>query len=192
MKVFLATSVQSKKAQHEIHQYIMRELQNDGCEIIGLEAQDYDYLLSPSFIESHNHNDVHYAYTQKAIDKANAVIIEASEDAFQSGYEATLALSMNKPVLVLSNNKNHSLQIRDPKFYGVQYKSKLDIANAIKKFLSDVKKKHRMQRFNAMLSPEHRNYLEWKAKKLNTSVSDIFRDLIEKDRKENPQFSDQD
>lgn len=188
MKIFFTAAYRAKQDYQKTFNHIVDTLQELKAEVISLEVQKYQDILDEEIIENLSDDEIHYLYLQKGIDRATAVVIEASTHGFQLGHEATLALNLNKPVLVLSDNKDYSNNIKHHKFYAHVYKSNEEIKDLLQNFIKEVKSKHTMQRFNTMISPQQRNYLEWKSRMKNTNASEIVRKLINEDMQNNPSF----
>ncbi len=117
---------------------------------------------------------------RKEIAKSDAVVIEATYPSFRLGFEAFYALTLQKPVLVLSRNQDYSSLIDQPHFFGAQY-SDFTLTDEIAKFLSHVRKYNLRCRFNLFISDVHKVKIAKAAKRYGVSMSDYVRKLIEED-----------
>jgi hypothetical protein len=178
MRVFFTASFKGKENYQHIYDLILKTIDEAKDEIISLERQDYSYLIPKRLTKSLPKNELHYTWLKKGIKKANCVIIEASKDSFRLGHEATLALLYNKPVLCLSDKKDYSDAIINPKFYADKYKNESDVKDSVKKFLKTVRINHTSIRKNIYINSEYTNFLNWYGKKNNKNDSEVIRDLI--------------
>jgi hypothetical protein len=131
---------------------------------------------------AHTRDDKYLADREirKGISKSDAVVIEASYPSFRLGFEAFYALTLQKPVLVLSRNQDYSNLIDQPHFFGAKY-SDFTLPDEIEKFLSHVKKYNLRCRFNLFISEMHKEKIAKAAKRYGVSMSDYVRKLVEDD-----------
>ncbi len=115
------------------------------------------------------------------IEKADAVIIEISQEDFQLGHEATLAIQNKKPVLCLSVYEDFSLKISNAYFSGAKY-NEYTVGEIVADFVSRAEKRHYSERFNMFLSPAQVIYLDRAGKVYGLNKSEYVRRLIDKDR----------
>ena len=125
---------------------------------------------------------VHDSLVRQAIRQSDAMIIEASYPSFRLGFEAFFALSLQKPVLVLSKFKNYANLIDQPHFFGARY-SDFTLPDEIEKFVKHVKKFKLGTRFNMFISSEQKMKIDKVSKQYGVSQSDYIRGLIDKDTK---------
>jgi hypothetical protein len=123
---------------------------------------------------------LHDSAVKRAIFRADAMVIEASEPSFRLGFEAFFALSQQKPVLVLSRSRDYSHLIDQPNLFGAKY-TDFTLPDEIEKFLRHVKENKLRNRFNLFISDAQRKHIEQSAKFYNVSKSDYVRKLIEAD-----------
>lgn len=117
--------------------------------------------------------------TKRAISWTDATVIDNSHSSFRLGNEATIAVQNRKPVLVLSQNKDYSKLIDTAYFYGAKY-TMYNVREIIKDFIGKAQKQVLKNRFNLMLSDEHKELLEVMSLQKSVSQAEILRDLLEK------------
>jgi len=117
---------------------------------------------------------------RKDIFRSDAVIIEASYPSFRLGFETYYALSLQKPVLVLSKFHNYAHLVNQPNFFGAKY-TDFTLPDEIEKFLKHVKHYNLRNRFNLFIADYHKLHLKESAKHYSVSMSDYVRKLIDKD-----------
>ena len=129
-----------------------------------------------------------YNKAVESILASDAVVIEGTVSSFSIGHQMTLALSKNKPTLVLLYNdgsdKKNKLQnsfisgIKSPFLTIAKYSSKEDIKRILSNFLT--KSTSPTIKFNIVLSKEIENYLDWASFYYKTNKSEFIRDIITK------------
>jgi hypothetical protein len=192
MKVFFTASLSEREKYKEYYDTVVQTIQANGDEVISLEVQDYSYLIPKDVIESIPKNELHYTWLKKGIKKSNCVVIDASRDSFRLGHEASLAMLYNKPVLVISNKKDYSDVIINPRFYAHIYNSKADIQYAVTDFLKTVLNKHMGLRKNFIITSENRNFLKWYSNKFAMNDSEIVRQQLDELQKKHPEYEEAD
>jgi hypothetical protein len=187
MKVFFTAALSGKQQYQNSYDTIINTLKYENVEVISRELQDVSFLVSEAKRGDMSENEAHYLFVKKGIALANAVVIEASVDRFQLGHEATLALLYNKPVLIVSQNRDYSEQIVYPKFIAKQYNSASSLVSIVKNFLRYVEETQ-YSKFNFIISSELDDYLVWKAKRTGLSKSDILREYIHNQLKNDQEY----
>lgn len=188
MKIFFTASHSGKLAYQDYYDKILEVIQKHNCEVISLEVQKYEDLLSKSFIKSKSLEEVHYAYIKKGMHTSDAIIIEASVGKFRLGYEAALGLMFNKPVLCVSSNKDYAEQIKNPNFEAAQYSTKEGLEEVVSEFIKYVTKKSKPVRFHGYLTSEQKNFLDWYTEHSKKNASEVIRELLDKFISENPDY----
>ena len=120
----------------------------------------------------------HYQKIKDGIFNSDAVIMDVSEEGFQLGYEAALAVQNKKHVLVLSLHQDFSQKIDNRYFHASKY-SEMNIEEIIFDFVNSLQKHQFDQRFNFFLSAKQLNTLGLNATKHNQTKSDYLRSLID-------------
>ena len=110
------------------------------------------------------------------------MIIEISNEDFQLGHEATLAIQAEKYVLCLSVHEDFSRKITNRFFKGAMY-GELTVDEIVENFVKEAGKNLLSQRFNCFLSPSQIRYLGAVSQKVGVNKSEYLRRLIEADRK---------
>lgn len=191
MKVFFTASYRGKSELQTTYDKIVNTLRSYDVEVISREVLKYTDLLTQNEIEAASDDDeAHYLFVKKGIRSADAVIIEATYNAFSLGHESTLALVYNKPVLCLSTKEDYTHKIRHPKFFARKYTNVDDLELIVANFIRDMKNKHLSIRFNGFISSEQKTFLDWYSKKNKRTVSEVIRDLIDKEISENSDYFD--
>ncbi len=189
MKIFFTASLKGKALHQESYHRIVQSIIKSGEDIISLEVGKYEDYLGRKLIKDTPKDRLHYLYVRKGINMANAVIIETSDESFQLGHEATLALLYNKPLLCLAKEDvAEKIRIYDPKFKVTFYKDEKEVDGIVSEFLTEVRSNNLSVRFNAKLSPIEKNFLDWYAEKSQKNSSQVIRDLIDKMITEHPEF----
>jgi len=191
MKVFFTASLSERDKYKKYYDSVVKAVQKDD-EIISLEVQEYSHLIPKDIIKSIPKNELHYTWLKKGIKKSNCVIIDASRDSFRLGHESTLALLYNKPVLCLSDKKDYSDAIINPKFYAAIYKDEKDVTSAVSSFLDLVKSKHVGLRKNIYITSEYANFLNWYSKTNSKNDSEVIRELIKDLMDKSPEYENAD
>ncbi len=124
--------------------------------------------------------------TIDSIIQADVVIIDASCSSFSLGYQAAVALSHKKPLLVLFQKGSETRElIYDPSYSLMEmrvYSSRKDINNIVKTFIdmNDIDAKD--MRFNMFLDRESYTYLNWESAKTGKTKAQIIREIIKKNQ----------
>lgn len=150
---------------------------------ISVHDEGYDEVLGSKATLGQTPEERHYLFVNKSISIADASIIEVSRDTFRLGHEATLTLMHSKPVLCVSRKRDYSQYIKHPLFYAYMYESVDELREVFINFIKEVENNSLTVRFNGMLSPHQKLFLDWLSKHENRSVSEIIRDLIEREMK---------
>jgi hypothetical protein len=119
---------------------------------------------------------------------SDAVIVEGTVSSFSIGHQMTLALSKNKPTLVLIYNdgSDQKNKLQNSFIYGIKspfltitrYSNEEDAKRAITNFLS--KGTSPNVKFNIVLNKEIENYLDWASFYYKMNKSEFIRNIISK------------
>jgi len=112
---------------------------------------------------------------------ADAVVIDVSNEDFQLGHEATMAIDAKKPTLCLSVVEDWSLKIKHEYFFGARYNPQT-VNGVIQDFLVHVREMSKARRFNLFLYPHQITYLEITAQSEHMSIAQYMRKLINMDQ----------
>ena len=134
-----------------------------------------------------------YNKAVQSILASDAVVIEGTVSSFSIGHQVTLALSKNKPTLVLLYNdgseKKNKLQssfilgIKSPLLSVSKYSSKEDLKRILSDFLN--KSTGPSVKFNIVLSKEIESYLDWASFFYKVNKSEFIREIIVKHMNDN-------
>jgi hypothetical protein len=125
--------------------------------------------------------EVYYDEVHRGMEKADAAVVEISQEDFLLGREITLAVQNKKPVLALSVYEDFSAKITSPYFFGAKY-SERNIEEIIADFIHRAQNRQYSVRFNLFLSPAQEMYLERAGRVSGLNKSEYLRMLIDKDR----------
>lgn len=181
MKIFFTAAYSGKDKYQKHYDLVLKAIQSTGADVISPELNNYKKILTQVEMNSlKTERQIHYEAIRKGIEWSNLTIIEISEENFQLGYEANLAIQNKKPVLCLSLHEDFSEKIHNRYFHGAKY-TKFTVTDIVVDFIVKHRKELLSERFNFFISKSQLQHLERKAKKDKISVSEYLRNLIEKD-----------
>lgn len=182
MKIFYTVSFYGKDKYQKYYDLVLAAIEKTGEQVISPEKGNYKQMISERVRAGlKNANAVHYEAIRRGILAADAVIIEASFQDIQIGYEMALAVVGKKPVLCLSIYEDFSQKINNGYFFGSKY-SELNVEEIVGEFVDRAKKKRLGERFNMFLSVPQKQYLEKRAKEEEMTKSEYLRELIDQDK----------
>ncbi len=180
MKIFYTASYYGKEKYQESYNLVLNAIKSAEVELLSPEVGNYLSVLKLADYEKiKGKKRLHYEAIIRGIRWAQAVIIEISHEDFQLGHEATMALSLKKPVLALSIHEDFSKKITHPLFFGAKY-NQYNIEELIADFVKRNEKETLNERFNLFLSQRQLQNLEKHAKEKNMNNSEYIRMLIDK------------
>lgn len=182
MNIFYTASYYGKNKYQKYYDLVLKSIERHECSVISPEKNNYLSLLSDKEIKLlKDQKLIHYEAIKKGILISDAVIIEISNEDFQLGHEATMAMFNKKPVLCLSVNEDFSSKIKNRYFFASKYNEK-SINKIIDNFMQNVKSMYLSERFNMFLAPAQLRHLDESSKKANMNKSEYIRRLIDQDR----------
>jgi hypothetical protein len=184
MKVFYTASYAGKQKYQKHYDQILEALERQPeVEVISPEKGNYKNTLSLREMQKiGDPKKIHYEAIRRGIGWADAVIIEMSNEDFQLGHEATLAMQGKKHVLCLSIFEDFSEKILNRYFHGAKY-TELTVDELIDDFVDKARKELLIERFNCFLSISQVQHLEGAARDHGVNMSEYLRILIDADRK---------
>jgi hypothetical protein len=183
MKIFYTASFGGKAKYQENYNKIQTILDSLGMNIVSTEKGNYTEELSSKFkTRTKDRHRIHYEAIKTGILTSDAVVIEASHEDFQLGYEAAFAMQSKKHLLCLSVNEDFSEKIKNEYIHGAQY-NMFNVKNIIEEFIDLVKKERLSRRLNLFISDRQYEYLKKQADTNNLNVSEYIRKLVEDDMK---------
>ncbi len=184
--IFFTASYPGKKKYQKYYDLILETLEKNCDVVISPEKNNYLEYLPKGLREklSKDRYELHYAAIRHDIQYSDATVIEISNEDFQLGHEATLAIQSKKHVLCLSLYENFERKIKNEYFHGARYNAN-NLDMVVKDFLESVQKKKLQNRFNMFLSDQQLSHLNSCAEQNNKNLSEYVRWLIEKDMKKN-------
>lgn len=180
-KIFFTASYFGKKKYQRYYDLVLRKIEECDVELIGTEKGNYMDILDRRMKRRlKNERYRHYEAIRKGILWADAVIIEISNEDFQLGHEASLAMLSKKHVLCLSLHEDFSKKILNEYFHGAKY-NEYNIGTVIRDFIKVVQKERLSERFNCFLSKKQVTHLNRKASLEGINRSEFLRRLLEDD-----------
>ena len=182
LKIFYTASYFGKEKYQAYYDLIREALSEMSVTVVSPEVGNY-LLVLPEEVKARlkDPKAIHYEAIKRGIALSDAVIIEVSQEDFQLGHEATLAIMEKKPVLCLSLYEDFSKKIKHDFFFASQYK-KVTIRSTIQDFLAKVREMSLARRFNMFLYPQQVEYLAQTSKQQGLNMSEYMRLLINRDR----------
>lgn len=191
MNVFFTASRWGKGKYQEHYDLVRETIKAFNVVLISPEENNYHLLLSneerkqfPDSERLRRNWNWHYETIRRGIHWADAVVFEVSQEDFQLGHEATLAILEKKPVLCLSINDDFSKKIHHDYFFAAIY-SKKNVKPIMQDFFARVRDLRLARRFNMFLYPSQVDYVEKIGKKHGMNMSEYIRHLINIDRRAN-------
>ncbi len=136
MRVFFTTPYKGKQNYQPFIDEALAALRKKKVTIITPEDRErYQTTLEKLELEGWSAERAHYAYILHGIAEADIVIMEASQESFRVGHEATLALLYGKPILILSQHVDYSQYIPHELLFGRRYQTKKELRSALQEFL---------------------------------------------------------
>lgn len=179
-KIFFTAAYAGKRKYQKYYDLIVQSIQACDVELIATELGNYKDLLTKTELKKYKTDrERHYVAIKKGIQWADLVILELSEESFQVGHEATLALFMNKPVLGLSLLEDWGRRIIHRYFHGAKY-NEYFVKQIISEFINKYSHADLSERFNLFLSKQQLAKLEQLAQKEGMNKSELLRSLLEK------------
>lgn len=183
MKIFYTASYLGKQKYQANYNQVLAAIEATGSEVISPEKGNYQSLLTAAEIDELKYpKNIHYEAIRKGILWSDAVIIEITNEDFQLGHEATLAIQNKKYVLCLSLFEDFSDKIQNRYFYGAKY-NEYNIEEIVENFIKTVQDDQFSERFNLFLSSSQTQFLEKKATENKMNKSEYLRFLLDKDMK---------
>lgn len=180
MRIFYTASYYGKEKYQESYNLVLKAIKQSGAELISPETGNYlTSLKLEDYARIKSKKKLHYEAVRRGIKWAQAVILEISHEDFQLGHEATLALSLKKPVLALSIHEDFSKKIVHPYFFGAKY-NQYNIEELVEGFIKKHEKEMLNERFNLFLSQRQLHSLEEQAMEKGMNNSEYLRWLLDK------------
>lgn len=180
IKVFYTASYSGKPKYQKYYDTVLRSINKNDVDIISPELGGYTKVMSGVEKKSaKSEKIIHYRAIRRGIQLCDATIIEISNEDFQLGHEATLAVLNKKPVLCLSIHEDFSKKIESPYFFAARY-DEFNLDTVISEFIKKVASRRLDQRFNLFLSKSQLDRLEKASKEAKTTKSEYVRSLIDK------------
>ena len=181
MKVHFSASIEHIDKRISIHRAVCDAIRSHG-----------DELMRDWVEEAYSHRTSRYSeaeavnilkLTREAISSCDVAIFEVSDQSFGIGYQAALAASLQKPLLILQQKDSRPLGavgmgVDSPLRDYSNYSSEKDIEAIIKKFIEKNDVSTKDLRFNMVLERDLLYYLTNESEYTGVSKSQIVRKLI--------------
>lgn len=182
MKIFYTASYYGKEKYQKYYDAVLHSIESTGVELISPEKGNYLNMLSNAEkLKIKDKKRIHYEAIRRGIQWADAVIIEISNEDFQLGHEATLAIQNKKPVLCLSIYEDFSEKIVNRYFHGAKY-NEYNVRMIVGEFIRKINKELHSVRFNCFLTANQVKFLNEMSEKNNMNKSEYLRKLIDQER----------
>lgn len=181
MKVFYTASIYGKAKYQKYYDLVLNSLEAMDVELLSPEKGDYKAILKSKKLKPSSPESEHYEAIRQGILWADVVVIEVSNQDFQLGHEATLAMVNQKPVLCLSVNMDYSDIIQNRYFHAAKY-NPASVRRIVREFINKQRKELLSTRFNCFLSKGQVSYLQEMGKLKGMNKSEYLRQLIDADR----------
>jgi hypothetical protein len=168
MNIFYTCAFSGKPKYQSYYDLVLKSLQSQKIE---LRSPELGSFPPPSSAD-------HYQSIRSDINWSDALVIEISQECFQLGHEATLAIQSKKHVLCLSIHEDFSRKINSRYFHGARY-SEMNIDEITTDFINSLRHHQFDQRFNCFLSQKQLEKLDLNASKLGQTKSEYVRHLID-------------
>lgn len=191
MKYYFTGSTKNLNEDSPLYKIIFEQL-----DLLGYMALNYVHLIKndPTRVKYENilvNNELSvYQLQTSLIDQSDVLIAEISRESITVGYQIDYALRKKIPVLVLVNkNCTNTLPVMlTSNHYGLltveKYSSSEDVRQILKNFTNSVVPDK--IKFNFFINIQIHNYISKRANKENKTKSEIIREIITKEIKQNP------
>ena len=100
MRIFYTASYYGKEKYQKYYDMILKAITDTGTEVLSPEKGNYLNILQKKDLKKFkSEKEIHYEAIRRGIQWADEVIMEISNEDFQLGHEATLALQEKKHVI---------------------------------------------------------------------------------------------
>jgi hypothetical protein len=159
---------------------------------------NFDWLEEAnSYYETeHKNRNIRKVYEKvtKAIDDADACIIEYTVPNFSSSHQINYALLRKKPTLIMRIRKDNPrfndsyLEALQSPLLTIRDYNEKNYKQIMKEFIEYSNIDKEQQRYNIVLGKKQKCYLDWAAKKYQRSRSSIIRELIDRMLSEDKEY----
>lgn len=180
MKVYFSASITGKKLYLKSYQKIVDLIRS--CGHLALAEHILDHTESQIHLEIREERIAFHQQLEKWISEADCMVVEATFPSISVGYEISLALNRNKPVLILYSEGDPPALLNgmnDDKIICEQY-TKNNLKETIEAFL-DYVKGNVDSRFTFYLTSAQMAHLSNKAREKRLHKAAYLRDLISRD-----------
>jgi hypothetical protein len=126
---------------------------------------------------------VSYEKSLKALDEADLVILDTSDETFNTGYQAATALQKEKPILIVSSVVREQITFTmGESTYLKQhlyYKNIKELETGVHKFIIDNDLKNKEMRFNLVLGRSIYSYLKEESEATSKTKAQVVRSILE-------------
>lgn len=128
-----------------------------------------------------------FKFNIESIDRADIVIVEASERSFGNGFQVAAALSKKKPTLILVRKDCEEIEssmskgLEDALLRRIVYGSFEKLEKEILKFIEENTITNKDLRFNFVIDRQIYNHIRQKSYKTNKTKAEVVRELLNRD-----------
>lgn len=190
MKIFFNASLTGKKLYQSNYLAIIDQLEKLGHTIISAPVKTGEIIKVAQ--ASQEQAEKYYEDLMKSIAAADINIFEVSYPSTGIGHEIAVSLHKGKPVIALYvKDKNPYIfdSVIDEKLQVIEYNIR-DLGKILVDVINYALDQQDV-RFNFFISPEIQQYLDWVAKYKRIPRAVYLRELLERDMRENKDWSKQ-
>ncbi len=183
MKVYFSTSASSIDKNIEDCRIIIATVKKLGHEVARDWVERAYKLKTKGHRYSENESKKIYRDNLKALKESDVIILEATTHTFNTGYLASLAINLQKPLLILTKD---SAQITSFLMgetttlkYVESYTDSSDLKLIVSSFLNENANEARDVRFNMYIGRNISNFLKRESRAKGKSKAQIVREILE-------------
>lgn len=183
MKVYFSTSASSIDKSINDCRVIIAVLKKLGHELTRDWIEHAYKLKVKGHRYSKNESKKIYQDNLKALKESDVVILEATTHTFNTGYLASLAINLQKPMLILTKNSGRTIFFPIGEAttlkYIESYSSTSDLEAIVSSFINESSNNIKDVRFNMYIGRNISNFLKQEAKAGGKSKAQVVREILE-------------
>ena len=194
MKIFFGCTSQQIELYYQDYKRI-RDYLIDQKQIITFDWLDNAFKSKQLKSTKRNIGGI-FSKLMKAIDEADAVVLEATVANFSVAHQIFYAIKRKKPLLILWKKMDNEpyadsyLDVFKSPITWIEKYNNENMEKVINRFLAHFQKNNFGGRYNIVLDGNSRYYLDYVSQKTGKSRSAIIRDLLEKMSLDDQEFQD--
>lgn len=183
MKVYFSTSASSIDKNIDDCRIIISAIKKLGHELV----RDWVERAYTQKIKGHHYSENEskkiYQDNLRALKESDVIILEATNHTFNTGYLASLAISLQKPLLILTKDSTQMTSFLMGEAttlkYVESYSDASDLKSIISSFLAENSNNTKDVRFNMYIGRNISNFLKRESKTKGKSKAQIVREILE-------------